>query len=94
MYLDDVKLISSLCAAVFAILAIIITALIIPKDIFVIDELWGVVIHRYQIIICSGLIVCFPAYHSAKFFFCRRCCPEPPEKVEERYGFPYIVDGG
>ena len=91
--LDDVKIISSLCAAVSAIFAVIITALIIPKDVFLIGELWGVAIHRYQVIVCGGVIACFPAYLSAKFFCCRRC-PGPPEKAEDRYGFPYIVDGG
>ena len=28
------------------------------------------------------------------YFWCRRCCPKPPEKMEDRYGFPYIIDGG
>jgi hypothetical protein len=95
VHLGDVKLISGLCAAVFAILAIVITALIIPKDIFMIDELWGFVIQRYQVIVCGGLIVCFPAYHSAKFFCCRRCLG-PPEKAKEepkvrQCGWEYVI---
>ena len=77
----------------FAILAVVVTALIIPKNIFMISEIWGITIHRYQIIVCGGIAVCFPAYFSTKFFCCRRC-PGPLKKTEEPYGFPYIVDGG
>lgn len=89
-HLDDVKMISSLCAAMFAILAVIITALIIPKNIFSLGEFWGIGIHRYQVIVCGGAIVCFPAYLSAKFFCCRRC-PGPPEKVNDLCGWEFIV---
>ncbi|MFH0930037.1 MAG: hypothetical protein V1814_02180 [Candidatus Moraniibacteriota bacterium] len=25
------------------------------------------------------------------YLWCRRCCPEPPEKTEEEYGFPRVI---
>lgn len=95
VHLNDVRMISSLCTAVFAILAVMTTAVIIPQDIFAIGELWGIVIHRYQVIVCGGIVVCFPAYRSAKFFCCRRCMGLPEKAKEEsrirQCGWEYVI---
>jgi len=82
-YPEIIKLFSAVCAALIAIFAIVTTALIIPKDIFTIGEILGITVHRYQIIVCSGIVAYSLTYFSVKFFCCRRCCPEPPEKTEE-----------
>lgn len=83
-YPEIIKVFSVVCAALIAILAIVITALVIPRDVFIIGELWGIVFHRYQVIVCSGLVTCFPAYFLAKHLWCRRCTGSS-EKTEERY---------
>jgi len=91
VYQVEVKLFSGFCAAIIAILAIVIAALSIPQEIFMMGEFWGVGIHRYQIIACSGMVVCFPAYRLTRSLFCWRC-PGPKEKPpESRFGFQYIV---
>lgn len=89
-YPEIVKVFSTICAALIAICAIVITALIIPENIFTFGEIWGIVVHRYQVIVFGGIIVCYPAYRAAEFCFCWRC-PVLSGKTEPRYGFPYIV---
>jgi len=75
-----VGIMSFIAAALCVILVAILVALLTPRDIFIIGELWGFDLNRCRLIVGSGILAFFPALLATRHLICRNC------RQRRRYG--------